>query len=73
MWHFSTFSDVFASPGIVITRWPGIRAAQESVFCVYGIGGGGGSVHEWVMEVKQADSSWSIFLSSSFLSFTTSS
>ena len=46
MWHFSTFSDVSASPGIVITRRPGIRAAQESVFCVYGIGGGGGSVQE---------------------------
>ena len=44
-----------------------------SVFCVYGIGGGGGSVHEWVMEVKQADNSWSIFLTSSFLSLPTSS
>lgn len=49
------------------------QGCPGSVFCVYGIGVGGGSVHKWMMEVKQANSSWSIFLTSSFLSFPASS
>lgn len=62
VWHFSTFSGMSAtfSWSIVTYKWPGIMAAMDPRFCLWDERRG------WLCTrataVKQADSSWSIFV-----------